>query len=184
MTQLAQFKQRDESDPNRYQLALDTLLLAEAEATDIINVINTAIAQHDELGKVLKQQAATNRNGGDTFDAPRDKDRKTSNSEDGEDDGIPQTAAGEEYRNKKLALRQRFRECQISMHKVQFIKGDIYHVLGRRYTDEENAAYAAAEDLRRVLLRSKYNSSARFFRVTSLYRHRRSCKARDESTFP
>ena len=40
------------------------------------------------------------------------------------------------------------------MHKVQFLKGDVYHVLGERYANDETVAYGCAEELRRVLLKS------------------------------
>ena len=35
------------------------------------------------------------------------------------------------------------------------MQGDVYHVLGKSYEDAENDAYAAAEDLRKELLKSE-----------------------------
>ena len=75
---------------------------------------------------------------------------------DGDDDDLPQNAAGQEHRIKHRALQQRLRECQITMHRVRFLQGDVHHSLGR--TEEENASYAAAEELRRILLQSRLYS--------------------------
>lgn len=87
------------------------------------------------------------------------KARADSNLAEDEDD-LPRNAAGEEHRVKRRAFQQRLRECQITLHKVCFLKGDVYHVLGNM--EEETSAYEKAEALRRVLLRSKYSTSLGF----------------------
>ena len=164
LTLLAQLEQRDEANPRRYLLALDVLNQAETDATQLINDVRAEITELHAIKLALKGQTATAeasssnpppgvRPGKER--ATDGADELTVSSDDGEDDDIPRTAAGEEYKNKRLALQQRLRECQIAMHKVQFIKGDVYHVLGETYAEQENAAYAAAEDLRRVLLKGE-----------------------------
>ena len=165
LTVLAQLQQRDEQNPRRYLLALDVLKQAEADAKALINDVRTAIAEHHAAKFALQGEAAvsdgTNPNPSSGVRAGKERatdaaDALTESSDDGEDEDIPRTAAGEEYKNKRFALQQRLRECQIAMHKVQFIKGDVYHVLGETYAEQENTAYAAAEELRRVLLKGTF----------------------------
>ena len=59
------------------------------------------------------------------------------------------------------------REARISLHKIKFLQGDVYHVLGKSYEVSENEAYAAAEDLRRLLLRGM--ACAEMFMSTRTY---------------
>ncbi|KAF7799206.1 hypothetical protein EIP86_010437 [Pleurotus ostreatoroseus] len=162
---LAQLQQQEDHNINRYQVALNTLLFAEKEMDKVIKEIRLSLDKHDEAGKSLMAEEA---NSDDvTPETSKDKGKQpmrheTSRaSEDGEEDGLPQTAAGEEHRNKKRALQQRLRECQIVMHKVKFLMGDVYHALGESHSADENAAYAAAEDLRRVLLMSTESAAKR-----------------------
>ncbi|KAJ3551190.1 hypothetical protein NM688_g4853 [Phlebia brevispora] len=170
LTVVAQLQQHEEQQINRYQLALDNLLQAEKDMTKLIAEIQTVLDQHEEAGRILREQNAAESqeqaNGAPT-DEPKGKTKQkasrpsSADSEDGDDDGLPHDAAGEEHRNKKRALQQRLRECQVVMHKVQFLKGDVYHVLGERYMDDENKAYTSAEELRRVLLKSTENAARR-----------------------
>ena len=114
----------------------------------------------------------------------RVRELSPSNLSDGSEDiGIPKNAAGDEHLHKRMALQQRLREAQIVLHKVYFLKGDVryvsfpslspyvalstlididaflslqvYHILGATHSDAENEAYAGAEELRRLLLKSK-----------------------------
>ncbi|KAI0789257.1 SNF2 family N-terminal domain-containing protein [Abortiporus biennis] len=168
---IVQLKQHDQTDADRYQRALEILLTAEKDALALIKDIETALAEHHASGEKLREEAARSRQeistkvgeSGTTTDAnnaPKDngkgKERQSSPESDlgSEDSDIPQNAAGEEYEIKRRAIQQRLRECQITLHKVYFLKGDIYHVLGNAYSDQETEAYAVAEDLRRVLLKS------------------------------
>lgn len=85
--------------------------------------------------------------------------------DESEDSDLPKTPAGEEHKNKKRALQQRLRECYLAQHRVKFLQGDVYHVIGESKAVEEDAAYSAAETLRRQLLRCEshlrmINSSA------------------------
>lgn len=155
---LTQLMQHDESAMNRYQRALEALLEAEKGTKQLIADVTAALDQHNAAGELMKekeQDAGANAEA-EVSDKAKGKARQDGSpgATDEDDDGLPHTLAGEEHRNKKRALQQRLRECQIVMHKVQFIKGDVYHVLGETYAKEENEAYASAEDLRRVLLKS------------------------------
>ena len=47
------------------------------------------------------------------------------------------------------------RESRVTLHRVKFLQGDVYHVLGGSNAAAEDAAYAAAEDIRRGLLKSE-----------------------------
>jgi E3 ubiquitin-protein ligase SHPRH len=71
--------------------------------------------------------------------------------EEGEDLGLPKTPAGDEHRTKRSAIKQRLRECRLLLHKVNFLQGDVFHVLGK--SEEEDAAYQAADELRHQLLK-------------------------------
>lgn len=151
----------------RYQDSLVILLVAEKEADSLISDINAAIDKHNELGKALIVDPETSSNSSKPQN--KGKGRETSSVDD---DGLPHTAAAEEHRNKLRAMQARLRECQIAMHRVKFILGDVYHMLGNERLESD--AYGAAEELRRVLLRSKL---PRVFsvspRLTALFRHRR-----------
>lgn len=86
-----------------------------------------------------------------------DVDEDIDDVEDVEDRGLPKTPAGEEHSIKRRALQQRLRECLMVMHRVKFLQGDVYHVLGASQSDKEDAAYAAAETLRKNLLKCTYS---------------------------
>ncbi|KAI0078425.1 hypothetical protein K474DRAFT_1594151 [Panus rudis PR-1116 ss-1] len=183
-TYLVQLQQHDQMEKNRYQKALDILLVAEKEALSLIDDINSALTEHAAKGKILKAQAAESRAAAgqdanhndsataETMEAEGSKgkgkaradDDATSiggDSVDSEDIDLPKNAIGEEHGVKKRALQARLREAQITLHKVYFLKGDLYHVLGESHADAENEAYAAAEGLRRVLLKSTEEAAKR-----------------------
>ena len=156
----AQLYQKHEQHHHRYRLALGTLLTAEKETNDLIKDVEAALNQHEEAGKALKQRARSHGDDVEVADEnhgviseDKGKARAVTVSTEGEDNA-PKNAAMEEHAVKKRALQQRLRECQITLHKVYFLQGDVYHVLER--TNEETVAYGKAEDLRRVLLRSMY----------------------------
>ena len=85
--------------------------------------------------------------------SPIDLDLDPNDDEDVEDRGLPKTPAGEDHRAKRTALLARLRECLMVLHRVKFLQGDVYHVLGSSYLERENAAYADAESLRKDLLK-------------------------------
>lgn len=88
--------------------------------------------------------------------SPIDLDLDFSDDEDVEDRGLPKTPAGEDHRVKRMALLARLRECLIVLHRVKFLQGDVYHVLGSSSSEKEDAAYADAEGLRKDLLKCEF----------------------------
>jgi E3 ubiquitin-protein ligase SHPRH len=169
----AQLQQRDELDLGRYQHALDTLLLAEKEAEQMINDMKAAIAEHDLKGASLKQDAVALRESRDPTanqsiprqdNGDKGKGRAKESNEIEEEllsspndqvlEGLPKNPAGEEHAIKRRALQHRLRECYLLLHKVSFLKGDVYNVLGADYSKDEDASYGKAEELRRKLLKS------------------------------
>lgn len=85
-----------------------------------------------------------------------DLDPELEDEEDVEDRGLPKTPAGEDHKVKRMALLARLRECLIVLHRVKFLQGDVYHVLGSSYAEKEDAAYADAESLRKDLLKCEF----------------------------
>ncbi|THH28194.1 hypothetical protein EUX98_g5996 [Antrodiella citrinella] len=165
LTTMAQLKQQDQDDMTKYRTALTILLLADKEANNAIATVQAAIKEHNAAGQLLKTQAAEAR---DASEGAHDKGKGRAYERDdspltetSEDNDLPKNAIGEEHANKKRALQSRLRECQISLHKVHFLKGDVYHALGESYAKAENEAYAAAEDLRRLLLSSTEGTASR-----------------------
>ncbi|KIP06910.1 hypothetical protein PHLGIDRAFT_72023 [Phlebiopsis gigantea 11061_1 CR5-6] len=165
LTVVAQLYQHHGKHFNRYQIALDTLLKAEKETNDLVDDVQARIDRHDEQGKRLKAEAVE-LSGSDEKDIRETgalAKGKAKAREDGtpnpDEDDLPRNAAGEEHRLKKRGFQQRLRDCQITLHKVCFLKGDVYHVLGN--TEEETTSYEKAEQLRRVLLRSTEEAARR-----------------------
>lgn len=175
MTRLAQLQQHHSDDLDRYQRALEYLLTAETEANQLINEIKASVALHNVKGEVLKIEARTLRDSRqknvhsnqhirgidkgkgreverDSM-SPIDHDLDSDADEDVEDRGLPKTPAGEEHRVRRMALTTRLRECLVVLHRVKFLQGDMYHVLGSSYSEKEDAAYAGAEGLRKDLLK-------------------------------
>lgn len=173
LVRFAQLQQHNEQNLDRYQRALDYLLTAEQEANGIIDDIKTTIAEHQVKGEALKNEARTlresrqkdlpdlsktNKGKGKRAMSPlTDVDEDIDDVEDVEDRGLPKTPAGEEHSIKRRALQQRLRECLMVLHRVKFLQGDVYHVLGASQSDKEDAAYAAAETLRKNLLKCTYS---------------------------
>ncbi|KAF8870912.1 SNF2 family N-terminal domain-containing protein [Gymnopilus junonius] len=134
----AQLQQKDELTLNHQQNALRTLEMAETETNNHIEELN----------------------GGEEEIAPGDKgkgkarervDEDEGSEVDPEEFGLPKTPAGDEHRTKRRAIKQRLRDGYLLLHRVVFLKGDVYHVLQK--SDKEDAAYHAADKLRRELLK-------------------------------
>ncbi|KAG2078621.1 hypothetical protein BDR04DRAFT_1087088 [Suillus decipiens] len=175
LIRLAQLQQHNEQNLDRYQHALDYLTTAEQEANEIIDDIKTTIAEHQIKGEALKNEARilresrqpdlpdlskTDKGKGRRAMSPlTDIDDDFDDVEDVEDRGLPKTPAGEEHSIKRRALQQRLRECLMVLHRVKFLQGDVYHVLGASHSDKEDASYAAAETLRKNLLKSTEESA-------------------------
>jgi E3 ubiquitin-protein ligase SHPRH len=176
MVTAAQMMQHDVSLDQRPQKCLEILLRAEKEAEEVVLDIQSAITDHDVRGIELKAEAASLR-------AARGKqalgESARGNHEDiqgigrhvdscdhspfGEDDnndpddsGLPKTPAGEEHLHKSRALQQRLRDCYLTLHRVKFLQGDIYHWMGERKAAEEVVAYKAADEMRGKLLKCAF----------------------------
>ena len=162
---------------NRYKDALETLNLVEKDTQKYLEEIQTTLADHDAKGKDMKAEATRLRQAParvlspDVTPAQKGKGKEQErfsedeNDSEGEDalsdpnDGVddpeekdlPKTPAGEEHRIKRRAIKARLREGQLVLHRVKFLQGNVYHVLGKSV--EEDAAYQAAEALRHKLLK-------------------------------
>lgn len=163
---------------NRYQSALETLDLAEKDTQKHLEEIQTTLAKHDAKGKEMKAEAAklrqararalspdisvTQKGKGKERERFNDDENEEDEDEESEHDGeidpeekdLPKTPAGEEHRIKRRAIKQRLREGQLVLHRVKFLQGDVFHVLGK--SADEDAAYQAAETLRHELLKSSF----------------------------
>jgi E3 ubiquitin-protein ligase SHPRH len=144
---------------------LETLLLAEKETTQLIEEVESMIATHEANNRSLHQAQETDpepRPNMSPIDKGKGKERDRSSSplsdfesdENEDDDDVSRSPAAKEHRFKRLALKQRLRECRLVMHRVKFLQGDIYHMLGEAQSAAENAAYGEAETIRRNLLQS------------------------------
>jgi E3 ubiquitin-protein ligase SHPRH len=168
-------QQKDDSVNNHYQNALRTLDSAEKDINQFLDEIRDALAKHDVKGRELKEseeaarvrrEHATSETSAtvDANDKGKGKapqraekgDEGLDHEDDPEDKGLPKTPAGEEHGNKRTTLKQRLREGLLILHRVKFLQGDVLHVLGD--SAKEDAAYDAAEKLRRQLLQGKYRS--------------------------
>ena len=168
-TTLAQLIQREDQNKNRYRQALDLLIEAEQEADKMMADVKDAIAQHTKEGEKLKEEtaqlrAARRKASGDDQQAEGDKGKGKGRANgdtpevdlqdlEADEEGIPRNPAGDAHRAKSTSLSQRLRENRIVLHKIKFLQGDVYHVLGKSYENAENEAYAAAQELRSLLLK-------------------------------
>ncbi|KAI0702634.1 SNF2 family N-terminal domain-containing protein [Earliella scabrosa] len=168
-TTLAQLVQREEQNKNRYRQALDLLIEAEQEADKMMADVKEAIAQHTKEGEKLKEEtaqlrAARRKGSADDQQAEGDKGKGKGRANgdtpevdlqdlEADEEGIPRNPAGDAHRAKSTSLSQRLRENRIVLHKIKFLQGDVYHVLGKSYENAENEAYAAAQELRSLLLK-------------------------------
>lgn len=164
----AQLVQHDKGAAATIQRAANLLLQAEQEADSLIQDVQAEIALHDEKGEALKKEAAALRAARrksaepDPSDKGKGKARVVDLSSDESDDddedsmndeGMPKTPAGREHLHKKTGLVNRLRDCYLSLHRVKFLQGDVYHIMGEHKAADEEAAYAAAEALRKQLLK-------------------------------
>ncbi|KAI0668956.1 SNF2 family N-terminal domain-containing protein [Trametes maxima] len=174
MATLAQLLQQDESNRNRYREALETLLNAEKDGQNLVTDLSDALAEHLKEGEKLKAETARlreerqqawrlhyngNINGKGKGRARSDPPEHE--NVDADDEGLPRNKVGEAHRGKTTMLLSRTREARIVLHKVKFLQGDVYHVLGEQYESQENEAYASAEELRRALLRGTEEAAER-----------------------
>ena len=66
---------------------------------------------------------------------------------------MPKTPAGKQHKAQRGALKSRLREARLTLHRIKFLLGDVYHVLGGVHSTSEDAAYEVAEQIRRDLLK-------------------------------
>ncbi|KAJ6591817.1 SNF2 family N-terminal domain-containing protein [Mycena vulgaris] len=145
-------------DKNRYQHCLETLLLAEKETAQLITEIESTITNHEANSPSLRPEQETEPDAASPTDKGKGKERERSLSplsdleSDDEDDAS--TPAVKAHRTKRHSLKHRLRECQVVMHRVKFLQGDAYHMLGETQLEAENKAYEEAETIRRSLLKT------------------------------
>ncbi|KAF7309597.1 SNF2 family helicase [Mycena indigotica] len=140
----AQLQQQGVGD-NCYQVSLETLILAENESTQLLQEIDSSIAVHEAI---LLDSDYSNKGKGKA----RESSVSATRSTDTKEDEIGLQTNFQDHRSRKTALKNRRREAQLIMHRVKFLQGDVYHMLGEGHGVSENAAYEAAESLRQVLL--------------------------------
>ncbi|KIY69814.1 hypothetical protein CYLTODRAFT_420375 [Cylindrobasidium torrendii FP15055 ss-10] len=147
-TRLAQLKQQNMDNNRRHQEALDSLLATEKDCTELIAAVEEAIEAHKKVCDEYKanKQSRRDAQGEDVDD---DSDDDEDRDEDGKKSGLPKS-----YTTKQGALSNRLRDCRIALHRVKFLQGDIYNVLGEQYHKQEEDSYAACERLRRELLKA------------------------------
>ncbi|KAH9001925.1 SNF2 family N-terminal domain-containing protein [Lactarius hatsudake] len=180
MVVATQIMQYDPRLNGREEKCLEILLKAENEADHVISEVLSYIADHDAQGEKLIEEAAAlraarreeqasgqnvghNRRGDDEGGGRQEDHRVMFDDDDNLSDheGLPKTAAGEEHVHKSRALQQRLRECYLTLHRVKFLQGDVYHWMGESKAGEEAAAYGAADGLRNKLLKFPEESAMR-----------------------
>lgn len=145
---------------NRYQIALQTLLAAEKDARLLVNDVQTALAEHlkQEASLEASRNARTSQNdhsenSGKGKGRARNDDASGNLSSLSDDESVPFNKAGEEHMARRAALQNRLRDCRVILHQVLFFKANVYNILGESHADAEIEAYAAAEELRRLVLK-------------------------------
>jgi len=177
MAYATQIMQHDVSIDQRPQKCLEILLRAEKEADEIIADVLFAITKHDAEGVELKAEAASLRaargeeqrfrrdvrdeRGGIQGIRPHMVDDDSSlddEDESSDDSGLPKTPAGEEHLHKSRALQQRLRDCYLTLHRLKFLQGDMYHWMGESKVAEEATSYKAADEIRGKILKCTFCS--------------------------
>ncbi|TFK26931.1 hypothetical protein FA15DRAFT_666880 [Coprinopsis marcescibilis] len=189
----AQLVQQNDDAPDRLRIAREALDLALAETNNLVDEINKQLTEHRARGEVLKKEATALRlerakalASGATASSSADKDKdkgkgramdqedEDSGSDSGDEDdygeeeqdkGIPKTLAGKEHRTKTATFKMRLREAKLLMHRVKFLHGDVYHMLGHEFSAKEDEAYADAEGIRRDLLKVTEEDATRAMNI-------------------
>ncbi|KAF7289508.1 SNF2 family helicase [Mycena chlorophos] len=166
LIRLAQLQQQG-AERNRHQVSLETLILAEKEATQLLQEIESAIAAHEasapSRGSKRPSPAASGKGKERERSMSPLSDIDSDSEDEGDGDDSEQNAAVKQYRARKSALKNRLREAQLVMHRVKFLQGDANHTLGQ--ADAETAAYDAAEAIRRVLLSTVEQEATRAMKM-------------------
>lgn len=162
---MAQYQQQTQ-EPNRYHQALQTLQAAEQDVNRLIEEHEIAIRQHREKGEALKTQVLALPQDDLQEPSQHELNEEPGTSEKGKErehspgDDFAGTSVGEEHATKRRALQQRLREVRLVLHRIKFLQGDVYHVLGGQYTASETEAYGIAEEIRRDLLKGMSSLSS------------------------
>ena len=142
-------------NPQKYEAALETFLVALTEMNSLCTEITTVIAEHDAKGELLKQthRAALEDHSATMGGEPKQAQREGSAtpSEDPAEDDFLRSPFGAEHRHRRNALQARLREVHVVLHQIRMRLGDVYHNLGDSAKEDE--AYTAAEALRSRLLK-------------------------------
>lgn len=126
--------------------------------------VKSALSEHSAKGVLLKKEAsAANLQTSDEEQSPgkgkgRQHDVSEAPTDDSGDSDLPHSPAGDEHGKKRGALQNRLRECRLILHRAKFLQGDLYHILGASHSSSEDAAYGAAEEIRRDLLKGKFKT--------------------------
>ncbi|KAG8931842.1 hypothetical protein FRC02_002077 [Tulasnella sp. 418] len=169
------------NDPTRHKKALEMLKDIRAESVAMIQELEEAIAKHDKEGKKLIAEAneknvstssrSTTLVASDATDDVKGKGKaregleeaEETDSEEDEDSaglkGLPANAVGDDHRARRVTLSLRLREVQVTLHRIEFSLGDLYHYLGKAI--EEEQSYGNAESLRRMLLKASERVAVR-----------------------
>ncbi|KAH7107566.1 SNF2 family N-terminal domain-containing protein [Auriculariales sp. MPI-PUGE-AT-0066] len=152
-TRRAQLVQKQETLAARHHRALDILLATKADSDAHTAEVTAEIERHQNVSAAHGQTSGSGNTAlpNEVFITVHDH-------------------AAEETRNRLRALKARLREAYIARHKIVFIMGDIYHVLGERFAKEEEKSYSTAETLRKSILQTTASlASDSMSRLRSVY---------------
>ncbi|KAG6916879.1 hypothetical protein DXG01_004788 [Tephrocybe rancida] len=169
LIRVAQLQIQDENDASRFQHALTTLTEAEKEGQTLVDDAQAALDKYIAKKRGHKHgsdedQAAgkSDKSKGKQRQASEESDELSDTDDSDEEEDLILPGQGKNERaKKKSALQNRLRECRITLHRAKFIQGDIYHALGPDQSAEEDAAYGAAEIIRRGLLKGTEDDATR-----------------------
>ncbi|KAG6849134.1 hypothetical protein H0H93_011044 [Arthromyces matolae] len=179
LIRMGQLQTHDETDPQRFKRALDSLLEAEREAQALVNEAQAALDKYIarkkhqknahgdkdevELSDKAKGKRRQITEGDDNDGEGREEEESLDSDDDSddEDDLLGKVKGSGERSKKRGALQNRLRECRITLHKAKFLQGDMYHALGETRLADEEAAYGTAETIRRSLLKGTEDDATR-----------------------
>ncbi|KAG6844323.1 hypothetical protein H0H87_007807 [Tephrocybe sp. NHM501043] len=171
LIRVAQLQTQDENDPSRFQHALNTLIQAEKEAQALVDEAQVALEKYVARKKRSKNGTNEDEHGGSSDkvkgkqrQVPEELDELTDSDESDEEEDMvvsgPEKGKGDRAK-KRAGLQNRLRECRITLHRAKFLQGDLYHSLGPDHSADEDAAYGAAESIRRSLLKGTEEDATR-----------------------
>lgn len=123
----------------------------------MIEELQNAIREQQEKGNTLKRGASIPpQNHSNEVDVEPEKNNKGKEREHSptpiyEDPSV--AAAAEEHATKLRGLQQRLKEIRLVLHRIKFLQGDVYHVLGGQHAESESQAYEIADQIRKDILK-------------------------------